>query len=134
MRLPIFLTLLLAALIASTMSSGAAEETKANTNGIATAADGKFTEVKKIIYRLRAKQKAGGEERIVPVGAIWLAATGGHTSSTESVMHAVEYDEPLPKWAKAIVAIIGIGLAAGTIYGGIKLSQTLNSDLNNTST
>ncbi|GMF44832.1 unnamed protein product [Phytophthora fragariaefolia] len=135
MRISIFLTLLLSALIASAMSSVAAEDTNAGINGIATAANRKFTEIKKIINRLRGKQKLGGEERMVPVGAYWLAATGSDsdTSSTESVMHAVEDGEPLSKLKTAIGAIIGIALAAGAVYGGIKFSKAGHSGSDSTS-
>lgn len=127
MRLAVILALTVVTFVANgAMGFASAEYTTLNNNNKRIALDN-------IVKRLRASQKVGGEERFaVPVGAFWYAATqmnkaDSKIQSTQNIVHAVEHHEPLPKWAVALVALLGLGAAAGTVYGGVKVTQALSN-------
>ncbi|KAE9007424.1 hypothetical protein PR003_g15373 [Phytophthora rubi] len=132
MRLAVILVVIVATFVANgAMGFARAEDTTHINNSKRIALDN-------IVKRLRASQKVGGEERfIVPVGAIWYAATqmnkaDSKIQSTQNIVHAVEastveHHEPLPKWAVALVALLGLGAAAGTVYGGVKATEALSN-------
>ncbi|KAJ8524779.1 hypothetical protein ON010_g16337 [Phytophthora cinnamomi] len=119
MRLGVFLALFVATFIASCVGFASADGTASDNHSKRVALD-------KIIKRLRGSQKLGGEERAaIPVGAYWYAATGPSRISS-NIVHAVEYDEPIPKWAIALIVLISLGIVSGGAYGALKSMQSLN--------
>ncbi|KAK1932246.1 hypothetical protein P3T76_012240 [Phytophthora citrophthora] len=88
--------------------------------------DSKKMEVKKALNRLRRVHK---EERIVPpVAAYYYALHSTPSASTQSsqILHAVEDNTPLPKAAKAVIAVVSVGLITGAIIGTVMLTKMLN--------
>ncbi|GMF28998.1 unnamed protein product [Phytophthora fragariaefolia] len=129
MRLAVFLLLLIVSFIFNASAVANAADISLSENGKSTATNTKFIELKKIIHRLRGSWKQGDEERIaLPTGIFERAATqvnrnGGQ--SAQNIARAVGSNKPLPKWAKAVWAILGLGAAAGVVYGGVKTSQAV---------
>ncbi|KAG6950290.1 hypothetical protein JG687_00014343 [Phytophthora cactorum] len=49
-----------------------------------------------------------------------------HTPSSRSLPTGLNH-QPLPKWAKNLVAVVGLGVASCTEAGGIKIAEMLNN-------
>ncbi|KAE8909142.1 hypothetical protein PF010_g18650 [Phytophthora fragariae] len=106
MRLAVILVVIVATFVANgAMGFARAEDTTHINNSKRIASDN-------IVKRLRASQKVGADSKI---------------QSTQNIVHAVEHHEPLPKWAVALVALLGLGAAAGTVYGGVKATEALSN-------
>ncbi|KAE8992127.1 hypothetical protein PF005_g20034 [Phytophthora fragariae] len=104
MRLAVILVVIVATFVANgAMGFARAEDTTHINNSKRIASDN-------IVKRLRASQKADSK-----------------IQSTQNIVHAVEHHEPLPKWAVALVALLGLGAAAGTVYGGVKATEALSN-------
>ncbi|OWY95627.1 RxLR effector protein [Phytophthora megakarya] len=81
------------------------------------------------VYRLRGGQNENNEERMItPPYAAMMNVLSHSTTPTQStqILHAVENKTPLPKWAKALIVVLTIGVGAGVVVGGVKLNSALN--------
>ncbi|ETL46603.1 hypothetical protein L917_03445 [Phytophthora nicotianae] len=82
---------------------------------------------------LRGRQKVDDEERVAVAGPAWYAThVMTHTSrsklstqNSQKILDAVKNDEPLPKWVKALVVLIGLGVVSGAAVAGVKITQGL---------
>ncbi|KAG7383202.1 hypothetical protein PHYPSEUDO_003936 [Phytophthora pseudosyringae] len=124
------LVLFVAAFLASDRTFTGAEDTAKIDN--APAPDHDRVALTKAIRHLRRRHKAGGEDRMVvpPVAAYYYMLHSTPTTSTQSynILHAVEDDIPLSKGAKAVIAVVSVGLAAGIVGTGVfKLMQILTN-------
>ncbi|EGZ21941.1 hypothetical protein PHYSODRAFT_251351 [Phytophthora sojae] len=123
MRLVVFLVLAVALLTTRGTGLVSAEDSASDKS--------KRIALNKIIKRLRGSHKSVAEERVsvAPVDAYWFAATQMNRPSrinSQSIVHAVEHHEPLPKWVTALVVILGLGVVGGGVYGVIKAAHALN--------
>ncbi|GMF37779.1 unnamed protein product [Phytophthora lilii] len=135
MSLKLILILLIATAV---VSGGFASAEDATLAGIAdTAPDTKLIDfdnkVRRLKKNLRRNPKVSGEdeERIVPVAAYTAAylrtRPSFSTQTSQNILHAVENHEPLPKWAKALLVVLGLAAAGGTIFGSVKLANLINN-------
>lgn len=128
MRLAVFVVLVVATFVAnSAMGLASAEDT---TTVSSSSNNNKRIAVDKFVKRLRASQKVGGEERGGggPVSALKYAAArfkkgDSKVQSTQGIVKAVKNHERMPKWAVAVVVLLGLGIVTGAVVGGIKGSQ-----------
>ncbi|KAF4138080.1 hypothetical protein GN958_ATG06164 [Phytophthora infestans] len=72
------------------------------------------------------RQQPNEEERMAPNFAAMSNLLHSTPSGQSSqILHAVENHEPLPKWAKALVVLLGLGVVAGGTVAAVKVSQSI---------
>ncbi|KAE8992126.1 hypothetical protein PF002_g4877 [Phytophthora fragariae] len=119
MRLAVLLALILATFVANSAVGFISAEDTTNLSSNHNKNNDKRIAVDKIIKRLRTSQ---AEERgIVPVMLVSAAArvNRADSTSTQSIVHAVKQQKPIPKWATALTVVLGLGVLAGLTYGNI---------------
>ncbi|KAL3661645.1 hypothetical protein V7S43_013404 [Phytophthora oleae] len=103
---------------------------------VASTSDSKKMEVKKALTRLRRIHRAETEERMIvpPFAAYYNLLHSTSTTSTQSsqILHAVEDNTPLPKWAKAVVALVSVGIITGAVVGAVMITKMFNKALDTT--
>ncbi|KAG1698046.1 hypothetical protein DVH05_015529 [Phytophthora capsici] len=88
--------------------------------------DSKKMGVKKALTRLRKMHSADTEERN-PAAFYYLLRSKPSTSIQSSqILHAVEDGRPLPKAAKAFIAVVSVGIITGAIVGTAMIAKMLN--------
>ncbi|KAF4138077.1 hypothetical protein GN958_ATG12686 [Phytophthora infestans] len=101
-----------------------AEDT-ALTNRADTKSDTKLTD---FVRNLRG-QNVKDEERTVNYAAMSNLLHSTLSGQSAQILHAVESHKPLPKWAKALLVVLGLGMVSGSIFGSIKLTQAITRNL-----
>ncbi|KAG1698044.1 hypothetical protein DVH05_015527 [Phytophthora capsici] len=97
--------------------------------GVGSPLDSKKIEVKKALTRLRRAQTADKEARIIPpIAASYYLLHSKPSMSIQpsQILHAVEDNTPLPKAAKAVIAVIGVGVITGAIVGAVMITKVLH--------
>ncbi|KAE8889868.1 hypothetical protein PF005_g20420 [Phytophthora fragariae] len=127
MRLHVILALIVVTFVAnSAMGFASAEDTTDSNNS-------KRVALNKIVKRLRASREVGGEERgegaqvAMMVGAAQAANRPSNrvdwTQYTQSIVHSVEDDRPVPKAFVALLVVLGLVVAAGAVTLSVKAAQ-----------
>ncbi|GMF14496.1 unnamed protein product [Phytophthora lilii] len=109
---------LLALLVAIAVVSGTgfaiAEEAALTNPASTTKLIGSENNVSRLRKNLRRNPKVS-EERIVPVAAFAAGYLNSHHSTpsfssqtSQSILHTVQGHKPLPKWAKALLVLLGL--------------------------
>ncbi|ETL95719.1 hypothetical protein F441_06850, partial [Phytophthora nicotianae CJ01A1] len=134
MRFACFLALLVPTFTAS--DKGIASAVEAAPGDVVRVPDMKRIDPDSKIRRLRKRKKPESEERMIvpPYAAMMNVMHSTSTTSTTStqssqILHSMKDHTPLPKWAKALVAVLSVAAAAGIVVGGVKLTQWLNQSL-----
>ncbi|KAK1941014.1 hypothetical protein P3T76_007720 [Phytophthora citrophthora] len=116
MNATFLLTVFVAAIIANGANVAGAEDTaRANPES----------------HNKRLRDNLDDEERVAVAGAAWYATHVMNKPSklspqtSQQILHSVQNDEPLPKWAKAIIVLVGLGVVSGAAVAGVKISQTM---------
>ncbi|KAK1932244.1 hypothetical protein P3T76_012238 [Phytophthora citrophthora] len=105
--------------------------TEATSSGKVGSTSNTKSELKKTLSRLRSRVAETEESRwmvVPPVAAYYYSLHSTPTTSAQSsqILHAVEDNTPLPKAAKAIIAVVGVGVITGAIVGSVMLTKMLN--------
>ncbi|KAF4034815.1 hypothetical protein GN244_ATG13176 [Phytophthora infestans] len=80
---------------------------------------------------LRGIQKTDDEERVGVPAAAWYAthvmrrpsSSELSNQNSQKIFDAEKDDRPLPKWAKALIILAGLGVVSGAAVSGVKISQ-----------
>ncbi|ETP37348.1 hypothetical protein F442_14841 [Phytophthora nicotianae P10297] len=73
------------------------------------------------VRHLKGAQKTNNEERVGAVGATWYATHEMDSPSTskfisqqsQKILDTTKDNTPLPKWAKVVVVLAGLGIVSG---------------------
>ncbi|KAF1772889.1 hypothetical protein GQ600_8753 [Phytophthora cactorum] len=102
-------------------------------NNVATASDTKLIDFVNKVHRLRKGHKLKDEERMaVPnYAAMMNVMRSKPTASTRSseILRAVEDQKPLPKWASALIGLLGLGMLSGSIALTLKEMMVIKRDI-----
>ncbi|KAG1696325.1 hypothetical protein DVH05_015521 [Phytophthora capsici] len=98
--------------------------------------DSKKMEVKKALTRLRRIHRTDTENRmIIPPYAAFsnlLHSTSTTSAQSSQILHAVQDNTPLPKAAKAFIAVLSVGIITGAVIGSVMLTKMLNKAISPT--
>lgn len=122
MRLAVLLALILATFVANSAVGFASAEDTTNLSNNHNKNNDKRIALDKIIKRLRTSQ---AEERgAVPILLMSAAArvNRADSTSTQTIVHAVKQQKPIPKWATALTVVLGLGVLAGLTYVSVGLA------------
>ncbi|KAG1706393.1 hypothetical protein DVH05_001540 [Phytophthora capsici] len=112
-----FLSVLVAVVIASRANVAGAEDTT------------------RVNAEPRNKLLRDDEERVGVPGAAWYAThvmnkpSKLSTQTSQQILHAAQNHEPLPKWAKALIVLIGLGIVSGAAVAGVKITHAMTNSI-----